>query len=371
MKKITELTDLRGSTVIVRASLNVPVVDGRVMSAYRIMRALPTLRYLHECGAKIILIAHIGRNPEDSLLPVCRLLETHLPVKWGGVINEQPFIDRLRLMSPGDILMAENLRQDPREKTNDEGFAHEIAALGDIYVNDAFANIHREHASMSALTTLLPAYAGLNLTEEISNLQEVMIPTAPSLFMLGGAKATTKFPLAEKYLSVYDHIFIGGALANDIFKARGYEIGTSLYSEALTSDSPLLSDEKVLLPIDVIVDGPNGVRTVAPNEVSKEEKILDAGPATTTMLEEYIKSAKTILWNGPFGDYEHGFVEATETTVKMIADSDSFSVIGGGDTVASIERLGQYENFGFVSTGGGAMLTYLKDGTTPVLDLLK
>lgn len=370
MRKITEVQDLKGKRVLLRTALNVPVKDGVVQNTYRLMCALPTLRYLKEQGAKIIILGHIGRKPEETLKPVFAELEKFLPMHWGGVITQPEFSNRAALMSDGDILMAENLRQDSREEENDESFAKEIAQFGDLYVNDAFDNIHREHASMLALAKLLPAYAGLNVMKEVQELQKVMVPAHPSLFLLGGAKFETKMPLVEKYLESYDHVFIAGALMNDVFKALGYEVGQSMVSDVSLKDAPFLHSPKLILPVDVIVTGPNGVTTKAPTEVLPEEKIMDCGPATVAALVPYIQNAKTVLWNGPFGYFEGGFASSTEETIKHLAESEAFSVIGGGDTVAAIEKLGLNDKIGFVSTGGGAMLTLLELGTTPVLETL-
>lgn len=370
MKKITDLTDLRGKRVIVRASLNIPLEDGQIRNAFRLKRALPTLRYLQEQGAKTIIIGHIGRKPEETLKPVFEELEKYIPIHWGGVVTSAEFKDRAALLTDGTFLMAENIREDEREESDDAGFAVEIAAFGDIYVNDAFAEAHREHTSLSALAKLLPAYAGLNLLQEVQELQKVMVPKHPSLFLLGGAKFETKMPLVKKYLDVYDHVFIGGALANDVFKAKGFEVGLSLVSDESIAGAAFLESEKLLIPIDVIVEGPNGVRTCAPQDVQPDEKIFDCGQATVDMLASYIENAATILWNGPFGNYEAGFEASTEETMRNLAESDAFSVVGGGDTVAAIEKLGLNEKLGFVSIGGGAMLTFLEEGSTPVLDLL-
>jgi phosphoglycerate kinase len=370
MRKITDLTDLKGKRVIVRASLNIPLENGQIRNAFRLKRALATLRFLHEEGAKTIIIGHIGRDRDETLKPVFDELAKHFSIHWGGSIAGRGFADRAELMSDGTFLMAENLRQDPREEENDIEFAKVIAQYGDVYVNDAFAEAHREHASLSALATLLPAYAGLTLIEELSELQKVMVPKHPSLFMLGGAKFETKMPLVEKYLDLYDKVFVGGALANDVFKALGYEVGVSMVSDVSISGAEFLKSEKLLIPLDVVVAGPHGVRTCAPHEVARDEKIFDCGPATTGMLAELISEAGTILWNGPFGNYEAGFSESTETTMRNLAASDAFSVVGGGDTVASIENLKLNDKIGFISIGGGAMLTYLEHGSTPVLDLL-
>ena len=372
MKNITDCTDLRGKRVIVRASLNIPLdKDGQIRNAFRLKRALPTLRYLHEQGAKTIIIGHIGRKPEETLKPIFTALEKDFPIHWGGVITSDTFKERVGLIAEGGFLLAENLRQDEREEADDVEFATYMAQFGDVYVNDAFAEAHREHASLSALAKLLPAYAGLNLLQEVQELQKVMVPQHPSLFMLGGAKFETKMPLVEKYLDVYDHVFIAGALANDVFKALGYEVGQSLVSDVSIAGATFLQSEKLIIPVDVMVQGPDGViRTCAPDAVRPDEKIYDCGPATTALLATYIEKAATILWNGPFGNYEAGFKESTETTMKHLAASNAFSVVGGGDTVAAIEELGLNEKIGFVSIGGGAMLTYLEDGRTPVLDLL-
>jgi phosphoglycerate kinase len=370
MKLITEVDNLKGKFVLLRSSLNIPIKDGKVRNQFRLNRALPTLRYLHEQGAKTIIISHIGREPEETLKPVFDELEKNLPVQWGGPINTEGFRQRRELLQNGDILLAENLRQNDGEETNDENFVKFLASLGDIYVNDAFAEAHREHASTFGVAQKLPAYAGLTLAEEITELKKVMKPVQPSLFILGGAKFETKMPLVEKYLDAYDHVFIGGALANDLFKARGYEIGKSLVSDVSLAGEPFLESKKLILPIDVAVDGPNGKRVTTPDKVTADEKIFDCGPMTVDMLATYIEKAKTILWNGPFGAYEMGYTQSTEVTARHIAASDGFSVIGGGDTVAAVEKLGINNSFGFVSIGGGSMLTFLEHGRTPVIDLL-
>lgn len=370
MKKITDLQNLRGKKVIVRASLNIPLENGAIRNAFRLKRALPTLRYLHEQGAKTIIISHIGRGPEDTLKPVFTALEAYLPIHFGGSITSDEFKERAALISEGSFLLAENLRQDEREEENDEAFGAYIASFGEVYINDAFAEAHREHASLSAVAKILPAYAGLNLLEEVTQLEKAMTPAHPSVFLLGGAKFETKMPLIEKYLSVYDTVFVGGALANDVFKAFGYEVGQSLVSDESLINKEFLHNKKLLFPVDVIVSGSSGKRVCLPTEVQPDEKIFDCGPQTVALLKQYIDRAATVLWNGPFGNYEAGFTESTEATMRTLAAAKAFSVVGGGDTVAAIENLDLNQNIGFVSIGGGAMLTYLEEGRTPVLDLL-
>ncbi len=371
MKKITDVQDLRGKYVVLRSSLNIPLKDGKVQNHFRLTRALPTMRYLHEQGARTIVVAHIGRDPKETLRPVYDDLQRYLPMQWGGLINTQGFMERRGLMSDGDILVAENIRQYPGEKTNDEELVNQLASLGEIYVNDAFAAAHREHASTFGIAQKLPAYAGLTLVEEVAELSKVMDPEAPALFLLGGAKFDTKMPLVEKYLEIYEQVFIGGALANDILKARGYEVGKSMVSDMSLKDAPFLHNPKLLLPIDLVVDGPDGRQVRGLDQVKSEEKILDVGPMTIDMLATYIEKAKTILWNGPFGAYEMGYTQSTEITARHVAASDAFSVVGGGDTVAAVEKLEINDLFGFVSIGGGSMLTFLEHGGTSVIDALK
>lgn len=371
MRTITEAGDLKGKYVVLRSSLNIPLNDGVVQNHLRLERALPTMRYLKEHGAKTIVIAHIGRNPEETLKPVHAELEKYLGVHWGGDIFSDEFKQRRELMGEGDILLLENTRQHDGETENSPDFVAALVALGEIFINDAFAEAHREHASTYGIAKQLPTYAGLTLAEEVTQLRKVTQPTSPSLFLLGGAKFETKMPLIEKYLKLYDYVFIGGALANDIFKARGYEVGASMVSEVSLKNAPFLNDPKLLIPIDVIVDGPNGRAVKSLEQVLPGEKILDCGPMTIDMLATYIEKSATILWNGPFGAYEMGYTQSTEITARYIAAADGFSVIGGGDTVAAVEKLHINELFGFVSIGGGSMLTFLEQGSTSVIDLLE
>jgi phosphoglycerate kinase len=371
MKQVTDLHGVRGQYVLVRASLNIPLKDGAVRNAFRLRRALPTLRYLHEQGAKVIVLSHIGREPEETLRPVFDALERHLPVQWGGQHTSEEFHKRRELMQDGDILMAENLRQFPGETENDPTFVAELAALGNVYVNDAFAEAHRAHASTYGLAKTLPAYAGLTFVEEMRELTKATSPAAPALFLLGGAKFETKAPLIEKFLDTYDHLFIGGALMNDILKGLGYEVGQSLVSDVSLKGKPFLKSKKLILPVDVVVDGPDGRKSKPIDAVSPEETIYDCGPMTIDMIATYVEKAATILWNGPFGAYEMGYTQSTEITARHVAASDAFSVLGGGDTVAAIETLELNDMYSFVSIGGGSMLTFLEQGTTEVIEVLE
>ncbi len=371
MKSIVDCPELRGKYVLVRSSCNVPVTDGVVQNAYRLKRALPTLQFLHAAGARVIVVAHIGRDESDTLKPVYEVFLNLIGVQWGGSIGSAEFTAALSRLADGDIVIAENLRQDPREVGNDAGFAAELAALADIYVDDAFDNIHRDHASMVGVPALLPAYAGITLKEEVTELTKAMEPASPALLILGGAKFETKMPLVEKYLDLYDNVFVTGALLNDILKAEGHEVGQSLVSDISLKGADFLSSAKLIHAIDVVVTSDRGMRTASIDDVQSDEKITDMGPLTIGALAPYIKDAATILWNGPLGLYESGVAGGTHAVAKLIADAPGYSIIGGGDTVAAIEDLGLNDQFGFVSIGGGAMLTLLEHGTTPALEALE
>jgi len=370
MKVISEATNLRGTYVLVRSSCNVPLKDGVVSNLYRLKRAVPTLAYLQECGARVIVLAHIGREETDTLRPVFEAFTNLLPMQWGGTIGSPEFAEARAAMSDGDIIMAENLRAFVGETENDVGFAALLAAQGDIYVDDAFDNIHREHASMVTLPTLLPAYAGITLTQEVTELSKAMTPVSPSLLILGGAKFETKMPLVEKYLTLYDYVFVTGALLNDILKAKGYEVGTSMVSDISLLGAPFLLSPKLVHAVDVVVESTRGVRTTLVSDIAVDEHVIDMGIQTVAALKPLIERASTILWNGPLGVYENGVPGSTQEVAKLVAASNAFSVVGGGDTVAAIEELGLNDQFGFVSIGGGAMLTLLEHGTTPALEVL-
>lgn len=357
--------------MIVRSSCNVPLQDGVVQNSYRLKRALPTLAYLQAAGAKVIVIAHIGRDEHDSLKPVWTAFNELIPMKWGGRIGSEEFTVARNDMQNGEIILAENLRQFAGEEDNTLEFATLLAAQADIYVNDAFDNVHRDHTSMVTLPTLLPAYAGITLYEEVTELQKAMKPVSPSLLILGGAKFETKMPLVEKYLALYDNVFVTGALVNDILKAEGKEVGMSLVSDISLAGEEFLESPKLIKAVDVVAQNERGLRTVSIDGVQPDEKITDMGPVTIAKLAPYISEAATILWNGPLGLYESGAPGGTHAVAKLIAEASGYSIIGGGDTVAAIEELGLNEKFGFVSIGGGAMLTLLEHGSTPALEALK
>lgn len=368
---IADEKNLEGKKVFLRASLNVPVKNGVVESTFRIKRMLPTLAFLKSAGARTILGGHIGREKGETLRPVYEVLREQLDVTWAGAVLGEDVTRGVNNLKDGDILMLENLRSHDGETVNDDVFARDLASLADLYVNDAFSVSHREHASIVGVPKYLPGYIGLTFKEEYDELTRVMQPDAPSLFILGGAKFDTKQPLIEEYREVYNHVFIGGAIANDFFKAKGYEVGVSKVSDIDLSNSPLLEDKRVLLPIDVIATKDGASRVANLDEVEGDEFIADIGPESIVMLSKYTKDAKTILWNGPLGYYEGGYGEATKACAKIVAESDAYSVVGGGDTIAVIEELGARDSFDFISTAGGAMLVFLERGTLPGIEAMR
>jgi phosphoglycerate kinase len=329
------------------------------------------MKYLLERGARVILCSHLGKDGTESISPVFEELKKHIPLVLSPEVVGSETTALRDGLNNGEALLLENVRKDVGEMENDPIFAQKLADLADVFVNDDFAASHRAHASLHAICALLPSYIGKNCMAEYEQLSKTLSPEHPALFLLGGAKFETKMPLVEKFLSLYDRVFIGGALANDFFKAKGYEVGKSLVSDMSLAGSPLLSSDKILLPIDVVAVK-NGVpRVTTPESVEKDESILDVGPETITFLSKHIAAAKTILWNGPLGNYEGGFKEQTLACATLVADAEAYSVVGGGDTVASIESLGISSKFGFLSTAGGAMLTFLEDGKLTALEALK
>jgi phosphoglycerate kinase len=368
---IDEVSALRGKRVIVRASLNVPLDGGMVRDNFRIKEACETILYLQEQGARVVVLAHIGRAENETLKPVYDAMQTFLPALWAGGLIGAEVTSAISHLKDGEIMLLENVRSDSREVSNDDAFARELAAHGTIYINDAFADSHREHASIVGIPTHLPSYAGFLFTREYDALSKAFDPALPALFILGGAKFETKLPLVERFIEKYNHVFIGGAIANDFLKGKGYEVGKSKVSDVDLSSSPLLNDPRIIIPDDVIVSGLHGRVVKAADAVMKDESILDIGPGTIQKLAPIISGAQTILWNGPPGAYEDGYTDATNALAKMIADAKGESIIGGGDTIAAIKALGLNEKFDFISTAGGAMLQFLENETLPGIEALR
>ena len=378
MKYIDELKgdELRGKYVLLRLDLNAPVVGGQVTNSYRIDRAIPTIDYLREHQGKIIIIAHTESEDNMTLVPMAHYLNGFFKVDFCPTYFNPIAVDKLLKLEDKGVLMFENLRINPEEKENDTEFAKKLAQMADIYVDDAFGAMHRKHASIVGVPQFLPHYGGLLLKQEIENLSKVFDPKRPFLFILGGAKFDTKLPLIKKYLDKADFVFVAGALANNVFKEKGFEVGTSLVTDGDFGIKDMLQNPKFLYPVDVSVKKPDGsVEFKDASEVKPGEYIGDVGPKTIEKLRELVGESKTVVWNGPLGNYEEGFKGKTEELARIIMeatkDGKIESLVGGGDTLASID-INEFEHgFSFVSTGGGAMLDYLVNETLPGIEALE
>lgn len=350
--------DVAGKRVLMRVDFDVPLSGGSVANDARIKAALPTLALLRERGAsQITLIAHVGR-PEGVVVEGLKMA---------------PIEARLRkLTDMAGVTLLENLRFDPGEEANDPAFAQHLASFADIYVNEAFADSHREHASIVGVPRLLPSFAGLRFEEEVAKLNEALTPPEGSVAILGGAKFETKQPLIEKLLTLYTHVLVGGALGNDLIKSRGLPFGASLIS-TMPVPVGVATSERLEMPKDCVVleVGANAERTLVISDIRAGERIIDIGPATAAAWSKRIAEAPFVLWNGPMGVYEEGYTDGTDALAEALAAAQCRAVIGGGDTAAAVSKYAFDLARVFVSTGGGAMLHFLADGTLPAIEALK
>lgn len=365
-----------------RVDFNVPITDGRVDDDFKIAANLPTIRYLLRYDAKIILISHLdiepGQKGEDfSLKPAALVLEKLIGQKVKFISETVGFKveEAVYKMKSKDVLLLENLRFSPDEENNNSLFARRLARLADIYINNAFAVSHRRHASLSAIKKYLPSYAGLLLEREIEALGKIAQPKKPLIVVMGGAKIETKLPLLKKFLRSAEKVLIGGVLANDFLAARGFPVGKSLADPVDIKIAKKIKSKKILLPIDVVVsqrrDGGGEAEVKSLNKVGKNDIILDIGPATIKLFSRFIKSANTLVWNGPLGKFEaEHFRHGTLAIGRLVAarsTGPAFGVTGGGETLEALRLTKMAENFDWISTGGGAMLTYLSKGKMPGL----
>lgn len=365
MKTINDIGDVQGKTIFVRVDLNVPVQNGIVTDDFRIQAAMPTITLLLNSGAHLVLASHF-ESEGGSLKPVYEYLKK--------TFNDLVFVERYFPVAPDDIrshriVLLENLRQYEGEKMNDPVFGEHLAHMADIYVNESFASSHRAHASFIQIPKYISSYAGLTFMKEVENLSKAFNPEHPFLFILGGAKFETKIPLVKKFSTIADTMFIGGAIANDFFQAKGIRTGQSRLSKGDYNLQEFLGP-RLILPDSVIVECDESFSTKTVTQVEENEKIVDVGLASIEALAPVIESAKTIVWNGPLGNYETGYIEGTEALAKLIAQSNAHSIVGGGDTVASIAELNLSDSFTFLSSAGGAMLDFLADGTLPGIEAL-
>lgn len=372
--------DVTGKTVLVRCDFNVPLSDGKITDDRRITESLATIKLLLEQGAKVVLTSHLGRpkgvTPELSLAPVAaRLNELLTPevVLIPGHPAEvaEPVSSALEA---GKVVLLENIRFYPEEEANDPVFAKSLAALADVFVNDAFGTAHRAHASTEGVAHILPAVAGLLIEKELKFLGEALEnPKRPLVGILGGAKIKDKLPVIGHLVTKVDHLIIGGGMAFTFLKAKGLEIGTSLLDESnieFCRDMLAQHGDKLVLPVDAVVaselsaDAPT---EIVPSEAMPAGKLgADIGPKSVAMFTQLIKAAGTVIWNGPMGVFEMApFENGTKSVAIALAESDAITIVGGGDSAAAIEKFGLADRVTHVSTGGGASLEFLEGKTLP------
>jgi phosphoglycerate kinase len=389
-KQTVKDADVAGKRVLVRVDFNVPLADGAVTDDTRVRAALPTLRYLMDRGAKVIIVSHLGRpkgepDPQFSLRPVRRTLQrligrnvTFVPQTVGPDATEA--VER---MVDGEVLMLENVRFNPGEKANDPAFARQLAAFADVYVNDAFGAAHRAHASTAGVAEFLPAYAGLLLAREVETLTSMLAdPERPFVAILGGSKVSDKFGVIDKLLDCVDTLIVGGGMAFTFLRAKGLEIGTSIVEPDWVEPAKAMlikaleKDVEIMLPVDFVVADAFAedaeTRIVGREEIPADMMGLDIGPTSGQLFAGAISDAKTIFWNGPMGVFE---MKPYETGTRDVAaavarNNRAVSVIGGGDSVAALKKFGLEERVTFVSTGGGASMKLLEGAPLPGVEAL-
>ena len=370
-----------GKKVLLRCDFNVPQnkETGEITSDKRIKAALPTIKYLLDNGAAVIACSHLGKpkgewKPKLSLAPVAEHLSKLLdrPVIFANDIIGEDAKAKAAALKPGEIMLLQNLRYDIREEKNDPEFAKELASLADIYVSDAFGTVHRAHASTAGVAAYLPAYAGLLVLKELSVMGKALEePARPFVAVLGGAKVSDKIGVINNLLSKADTIIIGGGMAYTFIKAMGYEIGKSLLEEDKLDYARSMIEKakeknvKLLLPVDTAVGSefaPDCERKVVKVcEIPADWMGMDIGPETIKLFSDAVKSAATVVWNGPMGVFEFdAFAQGTEAMAKALAESGAVTIVGGGDSAAAVEKLGYADKMTHISTGGGASLEFLE-----------
>jgi phosphoglycerate kinase len=389
-KKTVKDADVKDKRVLVRVDLNVPIADGAVTDDTRVRAALPTIRYLIDRGAKVILCSHLGRpkgepDPKFSLRPVRRVLQRLIGrnVVFVDDIVGTDAQEAVERMVDGEILMLENLRFAPGEKANDPAFAKALASLADIYVNDAFGAAHRAHASTAGVAEFLPAYAGLLLSREVTTLTGMLTdPEHPFVAILGGSKVSDKFGVIDRLIDVVDVLIIGGGMAFTFLAAEGLGVGKSILEPDWIEPAKKMlakaeaQDVELLLPVDFVLADTFAedaeTRIAGREEIPADLMGLDIGPASTELFKHAIASAKTIFWNGPMGVFE---MKPFETGTKEVAlsvarNNRAVSIVGGGDSVAALKKFNLEGRVTFVSTGGGASMKLLEGAPLPGVEAL-
>ncbi len=366
----SEMSDFKNKRVIVRVDFNVPIYDGVVSTddAYRISAVAPTVQWLQGAGAKIILISHIGKS-DDTLEPVAKYITKEFPewnISFCNKVTGNEVMQKINDTPFGSCVLLENLRSDEREEKNEISFSQELATYADMYINDAFGVCHRNHASVVSLPKLLPSSAGFLIEAELHQLRHAFNPKHPSLLIMAGIKFDTKLPLIEKLLPNYDHVVLGGGLLNTYLVQSGYTIGNSVFDTSATLES-LLGNKKILVPEQVIVERENVSQTIVTTDIQEQDIIVDI--VITSKIQEVIEKAETIIWNGPLGWYEKGYKQSAHDIVDLFYENQTI-IAGGGDIVSLLRQEKLDHAITFLSTGGGAMLEYLEQGTLPGLEVL-
>jgi phosphoglycerate kinase len=386
IKRSVKDLDVSGKRILVRVDFNVPVRDGEVTDDTRIRRALPTIQYLLEGGARLALISHLGRpkgepDPKFAMDPVAGRLEELLGAQVEKLDTAVgPEVEKaLNESNSEGVVLLENSRFYPGETKNDPEFSEQLAAPFDLYVDDAFGAAHRAHATTVGVAEHLPAAAGLLMQEELDNLDKVLRdPERPFVAILGGAKVSDKVAVIESLLEVADALLVGGAMCFTFFNAQGYEVGESLVEDEYLEEAKRLmaeAGERLVLPVDVVVaeeiEENADASIVRVEEIPSDMMGVDIGPETVEKFGGYITEARTVFWNGPMGVFEiDAFAKGTEGIARTVAESAAISIVGGGDSVAAVRKLGLEDEMGFISTGGGASLEYVEGRELPGVAVL-
>ena len=386
MKKTVRDVDVKGKKCLVRCDFNVPMKDGAITDDFRIVSALPTIKYLVDNGACVILMSHMGKpkgepKPELSLAPVAKRLEELLGQEVKFSSCPTVVCDHIKEVAadlkPGEVMLLENTRYRAEETKSEEPFTGELAALGELFVNDAFGTAHRDHSSTAGLARYLPTVSGFLIEKEVKFLGDaVENPERPFVAIMGGAKVGDKIPVIENLLKKVDSIIIGGGMMYTFFKAKGYEIGKSILDEesiGLAGDLLKKAEDagvKILLPVDTVCtddfEANNVIETFDADKMPADMLGMDIGPKTIELYSAAIAEAKTVVWNGPMGVFENPKFEAgTKAIAEALAASDAVTVIGGGDSAAAVEQFGLKDKMTHVSTGGGASMEFLEGKVLP------
>ncbi len=380
-KKTVRDVDLKGKRVLMRVDFNVPMQDGAVTDDKRIRASLPTIQYILEHKASLVLMSHLGRpkggpDPEFSLKPAADSLSKLLgkPVKMAPDCIGPEVEAMAKSLKAGEVLMLENVRFHKEEEQNDPGFARKLAVLGEIYVNDAFGSAHRAHASTEGVAHQLPAVSGFLMEQELEYLSRATEnPQRPYVAILGGAKISDKITVIENLLRKCDRLIVGGGMANTFLAARGYDLADSLVEAEVVGKAKAIlakSAGKLVLPVDAVVgdrfDAEAQTKVVDVTQVPAGWRILDIGPRSFELFRDALKGAKLVVWNGPMGVFEFPrFAQGTFAIAQVLADSGATTVIGGGDSASAVKRAGVAKKMTHVSTGGGASLEFLEGKTLP------